>query len=88
MKIFGYEITKVRKVKKVVIDTRTFKPRIEIRFDGDGWEFSDAFEFKPLITSHFNNLSDEDELPKMTTEQKVHILKIFYKDFCEFEIIK
>lgn len=87
MKIFGYEITKVRKIKKVMIDTKTFAPRSEIRLEGDGWMLSDQVEFLPLITSHFINLSNEDKLPKMTIEQKVHILRIFYKDFCEFEII-
>lgn len=87
MKIFGYEITKVRKIKKVIIDTQTYKPENEIRLGGDGRFISDGSEFLPLITSHFINLSNEDVLPKMTIEQKVHILRIFYKDFCEFEII-
>lgn len=87
MKIFGYEITKVKKVKKVIIDTHTYKPRIVVRLEGDGWEFSDGTHFSPLIISHFENLSNTDHLPKMTTEQIVYIMKIFYKDFCEFEII-
>lgn len=87
MKIFGYEIKKIEKVKKIIIDTYTYHPRIDVRLEGDGWEFSDGTHFIPLITSHLNNLSYEDILPKMTIEQKVHIIKIFYKDFCEFEII-
>lgn len=87
MKIFGYEITKVKKVRAVVIDTQMYKPRIEIWLKGDSWGHSDQIYFLPLITDHFNNLSDVTSLPKMTTEQKIHILKIFYKDFCEFEII-
>lgn len=87
MKIFGYEIKKIAKIKKVIIDTKTYAPATDIRLEGDGWEFSDGTEFLPLITSHFNNLSNVEILPKKTIEQKVHIIKIFYKDFCEFEII-
>ena len=87
MKIFGYEITKVKKVKKVIIDTQTYHPRIDIGLKGDGWSHSDTLAFHPLVTSHFENLSNTDHLPKMTIEQMVYILKIFYKDFCEFEII-
>jgi len=87
MKIFGYEITKVQKVKKVIFDTKTYAPRIEIYLNGDGWNPLDNNDFLPLITNHVNSLSFEDKLPKMTIEQKVHILKIFYKDFCEFEIL-
>lgn len=59
----------------------------EIKKIPKSWEFSDVTEFLTLITSHFNNLSNVEILPKMTVEQKVHIIKIFYKDFCEFEII-
>jgi len=68
MKIFGYEIKKVEKVKKVIFDTKTYAPRIDISLNGDGWEFSDDMVFLPLIVNHFNNLSDKDTLPKMTIE--------------------
>lgn len=87
MKIFGYEIKKIPKIKKVVIDITAHPPRKEIRLEGDGWEYSDYTNFLPLVTSHFINLSNIEILPEMTVEQKVHILKIFYKDFCEFEIV-
>ena len=49
--------------------------------------FSDHTNFLPLVISHFINLSNKEILPEMTTEQKVHVMKIFYKDLCEFEII-
>lgn len=87
MKIFGYEIKKIPKIKKVILNKTTYAPRIEITLNGDGWEFSDHVDFLPLITSHFNSLSDEHILPAMTNEQKVHIMKIFYKEICEFEVI-
>ena len=87
MKIFNWKIEKIKKVKKVVFDTQTYKPRIDVRLVGDGWEFSDGVKFLPLITSHLNNLSDVTQLPLLSLEQRVYILRIFYKDFCEFEII-
>ncbi len=88
MKIFGYEISKVKKVKKVIFDTRNYGPRIVVQLVGNGWEFSDHVEFLPLITSHLNDLTDTSQLPSLSLEQRVHIFKIFYNDFCEFEIIK
>ena len=87
MKIFGYEIKKVQKERTVIVDTQTYKPRVDIRLKGDGWGVLDHDEFCPVIIGHFTNLTNEITLPKMSTEQKVQILKIFYKDFCEFEII-
>lgn len=80
MKLFNWEIKKIKKEKIVVFEQH---PTItKLRLDGDGWSPFEALGAGNEITDIFN------ELPKsLTLEEKVQIFKLFLPELT-FKIIK
>jgi hypothetical protein len=85
MKIFGYEIKKVRRVKRVVIIASAVDDTpANYRIEGDGWGFSESEFFAQRLKEWLFELNANPELPKLKASQVVVILKIFAAPLYEF----
>lgn len=78
MKIFGYEIKKVKKERTVQIK----RSNSQIDLIGDGWTLIDQVETGFEISKIFNNLPE-----KLTLEEKVKVFELFFSQDIHFKII-
>lgn len=85
MKIFGYEIRKVEKIKGFRF-TQTESKLFKIEPFGDGWGDFEKFESGEELTLLMNKMGDETKFPIMNIQQKVELLKLFLPQY-KFEIV-
>lgn len=78
MKIFGYEIKKIKKERTVQIK----RSNNQIDLIGDGWTLLDQVETGFEITKIFNKLPE-----KLTLDEKVQVFELFFPEDITFKII-
>ena len=78
MKIFNYEIKKVKKEK--IVQIRRLNHQIDLV--GDGWFLLESIELIAEIANIFNKLPE-----KLTLDEKVQIFELFFPEDITFKII-
>ncbi len=84
MKIFGYELKKIEKIKGFRIIQKELN-LFKIEPFGNGWGDFEKFESGEELTLLMNKLGDESKFPIMNIQQKVELLKLFLPQY-KFEI--
>lgn len=87
MILFGYEIKRIKKVKRVVIISSVAdETPSNFRLEGNGWGFNEAIFFEQKLKQWIYELQTIDGLPNLSAVQIVEVLRVFCDPLYKFEI--